>query len=292
MSWARGVLPAPTLASRQWAHALSRRCREPARVDGFIEPASSLHHILMAPSVGFRFEARELGTGKWREHSVQPGELCVAGAGCVPTELCWESQGKGRTLDIVELYIDPGGFSEGFTSSEPLSIEPCWRVLRDPMLMELLRGIAGELDRPESDQDSFGDLATTLFAVQLQRAHGVKSPPEKPRRGGLTPLTLRRVREYVAAQLDRPIRLQQLAAVADLSAFHFSRAFKASTGLSPHAYLLHCRIAEAKRLLSSKTIAVADVARRTGFTSTGQLSARFRASTGMTPSAFRSLTLR
>ncbi len=66
---------------------------------------------------------------------------------------------------------------------------------------------------------------------------------------GLTPFALKRVREYVASHLAGTIRLQQLAALAGLSPFHFSRAFKASTGLSPHAYVLHCRVSESKRLL-------------------------------------------
>lgn len=260
---------------------------------GFIEPASTVHHVVMATSAGFQFEARELGTGKWRQYSVEPGELCVVGAGSAPTELCWQSQGRGRSLDVVELYLDPAGLSESRSPSGPVSIEPVWQVLRDPLLGELLTGIASELDRPESDQELFGDLATTLFALQLQRAHGVTSQAsEKPLRGGLSPFALRSVREYVAAHLASAIRLQRLAAVAGLSPFHFSRAFKASTGMSPHSYLLHCRIAEAKRLLSCTTLAAAEIARRTGFTSPGQFSARFRASTGMTPSSFRALTRR
>jgi AraC family transcriptional regulator len=109
-------------------------------------------------------------------------------------------------------------------------------------------------------------------------------------RGGLSPFALRRVREYVAAHLGSPIPLEKLSLVAELSPFHFSRAFKASTGRSPHAYVLDCRIAEAKRLLSASGLSIAEVARRTGFRSTGQLSTRFRAWTGTTPSAFRSLS--
>lgn len=293
MSWARSILPAPTLASRQWSHALLRRCREPARVAGFIEPASSLHHVVMATNVGFQFEARELGTGKSRHYLVEPGELCLLGAGSAPTELCWQGQGNGSTLDVVELYIDPIGLCQSHAPGGPVAIEPTWRLLRDPLLGQLLSSVARELERPESDQDLFGDLATTLFALQLGRAFGVSGPAsETQRRGGLSPFALRRVREYIAAHLASAIRLQRLAALAELSPFHFSRAFKASTGMSPHAYLLHCRITEAKRLLSCTTIAVAEVARRTGFTSPGHLSARFRAATGTTPSAFRALSRR
>jgi AraC family transcriptional regulator len=292
-SWARSILPAPTSASRQWSHALARRCREPARVAGFIEPASNVHPIVMPTSVGFQFETRELGTDTWHHFTVGPGELCVIGAGGAPSELCWQSQGRGQTLEVVEVYIDPVGLSSSIAPGARVSLEPDWRVLRDPLVTELLRGIARELDTPESDQELFGELATTLLGVQLERAHGVSGGmPPTPRRGGLPPFVLQRVREYVAAHLASAIRLQRLAALAGLSPFHFSRAFKASTGLSPHAYVLYCRVAEAKRLLSRTTLAVADIAERTGFSSPGQLSTRFRAATGTTPSAFRDLTRR
>jgi AraC family transcriptional regulator len=108
--------------------------------------------------------------------------------------------------------------------------------------------------------------------------------------GGLAPLAIKRVREYVAAHLARGIRLHHLASVAGLSPYHFARAFKTSTGLSPNSFVLHCRIAEAKRLLSGSSLPIGEIARRTGFTGAGQLSTRFRAMTGTTPSAYRQLS--
>jgi AraC-like DNA-binding protein len=243
----------------------------------------------MAGDVGFQLEVRELGTGRAFRHDVGPGELCVAGAGTAATELGWRSQGRGRTIDVVELYIEPGAL-RGDATGAALSLEPRWRVLRDRLLTELLRELERGLDRPDREEELYGELATTLFAAQLERAHGVVSPVPTLHRGGLTPFVLHRVREYVAAHLGSSVRLEKLAALAGLSPFHFSRAFKASTGSSPHAYVLNCRIAQAKRLLSSSSLSIADIARRTGFSSTGQLSTRFRAWTGTTPSAFRRLS--
>jgi AraC family transcriptional regulator len=243
----------------------------------------------MATNVGFQLDARELGTAHTRHHDVAPGELCVAGAGGAPIELGWRSRGRTRTLDVIELYLDPGVLHEFGAQAANLWFEPNWRVLRDPLLGELLRTIAGELDRPESDEDLFGDLAVALFAAKLERALGVGHASPSLHRGGLAPFALRRVREYVAAHLADRVRLQQLAAVAGLSQFHFARAFKASVGVSPHAYVLRCRIGEAKRLLSGSNLPVAEVARRVGFSSVGQLSTRFRGYVGVTPSRFRSL---
>jgi AraC family transcriptional regulator len=259
-------------------------------VAGFIEPASSAHHLVMSTSASFQFEVRELSSGRWRRYDVGPGELCVVGAGAAPSEICWRSLGQGQTLDVIELYVDPVAGRAVDSRSRAPALPPEWGVVRDPLLTELLRALGSELDRPESAEDLFGDLATALFAVQLERAHGV--PEVKPRwsGGGLAPLALRRVREYVAAHLARGIRLQHLASVAGLSPYHFARAFKISTGLSPNSFVLHCRIAEAKRLLSASRLPIGEIARRTGFNGPGQLSTRFRAMTGTTPSAYRQLS--
>jgi len=287
--WARSIQPAPTLVSRQWSQALARRCREPAQVAGFIEPATLAHHIVMPLDSGFYFEARELGTGRWQRHEVRVGELCVVGAGAAPMELCWRGLGAGRSIEFLDLYLDPVSLPVETGRVPARSIEPTWRVLRDPLLAELLGSVGRGLEQPGSSEELFGDLATTLFALQLERAHGVVPASLRPRGSGLSPFVLNRVREYVAAHLAGTIRLQQLANVAGLSPFHFSRAFKASTGLSPHAYVLHCRISESKRLLSGSHLTISDVARRVGFSGIAQLSRSFRAFTGTTPTAFRLL---
>jgi len=284
---ARAILPAPTLALRQWPHAVARSCREPAHVRGFLEPASTVHHVVVALNVGFRVESRELGTDRWRTSDVAPGELMISGAGAAPTELCWSSRGRGRTMDIVELYLDPSAMARDGGENVPLSLAPEWTHVRDPLLSQLLLEVAEGLNEPDSAEVSFGELATTLFARQLRRAHGCVTAPPPPRRGGLAPFSLGRVREYVAAHLTGTIRLGKLAEVAGLTPFHFARAFKTSTGLSPHAYVVRCRIEEAKRLLTTSTLPISEIARRSGFRGSGQLATRFRASTGNTPSTFR-----
>jgi AraC family transcriptional regulator len=255
-------------------------------VRGFLEPASNVHHVVLAMSAGFRVESRELGSGRWRTSDVAPGELVIAGAGAAPTELCWKSHGAGRTLDLFELYLDPSVLSRGDDASAELelALEPQWTHVRDRLLSQLLVELANGLCNPDSAELAFGELATLLFAQQLRRAHGAVVAPPRPRRGGLAPFSLARVREYVAAHLSGSLRLEQLAAVAGLSPFHFSRAFKQSTGLSPHAYVTRCRVEEAKRLLTTSALPLSDVARRTSFRGSGQLATRFRAATGNAPS--------
>lgn len=289
---ARSIAPAPSLATRQWTHAAARSCREPARVDGFITPAIEVHQIVMAKSAGFRVETREVGTCRWQAHELSPGDLYVLGAGGAPHEICWRSLGRGSTIDMVELYLDPVALRVGDESATLPALSTQWRVLSDPLLRQLLLELDGALSRPDSGEDLFGEVAIQLLALQLGRAHakGERMPPS--RRGGLAPMALRRVREFIAAHLGREIRLPQLATVAGVSCCHFARGFKLSTGMSPHAYVVHCRIEEAKRLLAGTNVPISEVARRTGFAGPSQLSTRFRALTRQTPSAFRQLARR
>ena len=106
-------------------------------------------------------------------------------------------------------------------------------------------------------------------------------------RGGLSPAALRRVQLFVEANLANRIHLQDLAARAALSPYHFARASKTSTGQTPYAFIEERRIARAKTLLADTTRPVADIAVETGFGTQSRLTTRFRRRTTFTPAAYR-----
>jgi AraC family transcriptional regulator len=106
-------------------------------------------------------------------------------------------------------------------------------------------------------------------------------------RGGLSPAALRRVQLFVEGHLARPMHLHDLAARAGLSPYHFARAFKASAGFTPRAFVEHRRLERASRLLSETTLPVAAVAVETGFGTQSRLTTIFRRRTGFTPAAYR-----
>lgn len=98
---------------------------------------------------------------------------------------------------------------------------------------------------------------------------------------------LARVLEYIQANVDGDLSLNDLAKTAGLSPFHFSRLFKNSTGLPPHQYVLRWRIEEAKRLLRHTRLDLAEIAARVGFRDQSHFTARFRQITGDTPKRWR-----
>jgi AraC family transcriptional regulator len=105
--------------------------------------------------------------------------------------------------------------------------------------------------------------------------------------GGLPAKTLRRVFEFVEANIDQSISLEQLASVATVSRFHFHRQFKKATGRTPHHYIVQRRIERAKALLSESALPLIEIAARLGFTDQSHFINTFRKMTAVTPRAYR-----
>lgn len=89
--------------------------------------------------------------------------------------------------------------------------------------------------------------------------------------------------------LGERLTVDDLARAAMFSKFHFTRVFLRATGLSPGRFLAALRLAEAKRLLTSSAVSVADISHQVGYNSVGTFSARFSASIGISPSGYRQL---
>jgi transcriptional regulator GlxA family with amidase domain len=87
--------------------------------------------------------------------------------------------------------------------------------------------------------------------------------------------------------VDQPIRLSELAKLAGLSASQFGRAFKVSTGTTPHKWFLDTRIERAQAMLADPRRALVDIALETGFSEQSHFTRAFRAATGASPNAWR-----
>lgn len=88
------------------------------------------------------------------------------------------------------------------------------------------------------------------------------------------------------ANLDRSISLQEIADAAGMSAFHFARGFKRTTGLPPHQYVTEQRLLRARALLHNRSLSIGEVAQAVGFTHS-HFSTLFARRLGMTPTKFR-----
>ena len=105
--------------------------------------------------------------------------------------------------------------------------------------------------------------------------------------GCLATPVLRSVLDYIDSHLDQTLTLNDIAALAQYSPYHFGRCFRNSTGHSLHQYVLTHRLEKAKHLIEHTDLGIAEVALRTGFSDHSHLTSQFRRAFHVTPAKYR-----
>jgi AraC-like DNA-binding protein len=124
-------------------------------------------------------------------------------------------------------------------------------------------------------------LAQRFIALHDTAAAPRREPTLHERRRAL------RAAEWIDAHRTGPVDLDLAAAQAGCSRFHFQRLFARVLGVSPHQYLIRCRLRHAARLLAEQTLPVTEVALDCGFGDLSNFVRCFGRATGRSPLAFR-----
>lgn len=155
----------------------------------------------------------------------------------------------------------------------------------DPVLAGLVSALASELDAPTELGPLYVDAIADSMALHILRRASSVTPDTGS--GGLSARALHRAIERIDSRVEDGISLQELADEVGLSRAHFAKAFRQSTGLSPHRYLTNRRISVAQERLASSDDPLAEIALACGFSSQAHFTEYFRRATGQTPRAFR-----
>ena len=133
----------------------------------------------------------------------------------------------------------------------------------------------------------FLDSLEQALAVALVNGYAVRHRSVQTHRGGLGSARLRRIKEFVDAKIEDELTLCEMAQAVELSAAHFSRMFRKSTGETPHQFLLRQRVERAKTMWRSADERVLDVAVACGFKSQQHFAQAFRNVCGASPTEYR-----
>jgi AraC-like DNA-binding protein len=155
----------------------------------------------------------------------------------------------------------------------------------DDRMTALGRILAEECVTSDNHSALYGDSLALAMVIDVLRL--ARRAKQQEARTGLAPWQLRRVKEFMQAHLSDGVTLHDLASLTGLSLGHFSRAFKASTGLPPHRWLIRARIAMAQHLLLNSERTVSEIALSTGFSEQSHLTRVFSSILGMGPAAWR-----
>lgn len=100
--------------------------------------------------------------------------------------------------------------------------------------------------------------------------------------------TLRQVIRFVNEHLDSKLKLEDMAGEVGMDRYAFGRRFKLSTGMTPHEYIVRCRLRRAMKLLTFTNRSIVDIALDVGCACQSHFTTMFRKCTGTTPAAYRS----
>ncbi len=129
--------------------------------------------------------------------------------------------------------------------------------------------------------------AILLLEADHYQRYGGAGATHTLARGGLAPGCERRVKEHIEDNLGGVIRIEDLAAIARLSARHLSFAFKQSFGQPPHSYIVQRRIARAQEMMLTTDEPLSQIALACGLADQAHLSRWFRRLLGVTPYMWR-----
>lgn len=233
--------------------------------------------------------------GRRRELVERPGDLSVVPL-VKPFEVAFGAESEDLNVVLGRGFVTrvAEGFGVGRDDFEVLD-RFC---VRDPQGERLMLSLLPELGTGGLGGELYVQGLANALAVHLLRRHSslghrdLRLVAQEPKPGGLSPRRLAAVLDYVDDNLASELSLGDLAKVANLSAHHFARAFKDSTGLSPHRYVVQERVGRAKGLLAATDLPIAEVALACGFSHQQHLTRHFKGLTGTTPARFRAEALR
>ena len=254
--------------------------------DAFTPPNAEITQVIA--DTGQALSTRSSG-GVTQEVVALPGTtwLCPAGIREEATRLSKDFP------EVLHVYMPQHTFlqvnNEGLVSCAAQNLRYECRV-SDPIVHRVTQEIVRELRH----ETSSGGLKIDALAVELITAlahgHMDTSHSRKPvayAKGLLDPQRLGRVLQYIEANLDADITVNDLAEAACFSLFHFARAFHLAMGKPPHAYLSERRLDRAKNLLAHSDASLVDISLACRFSGQANFTKAFKRAIGISPGRYR-----
>ena len=265
----------------------------------------------LSPSSSLLVERRDHEPTKWQSHFLEdqvfhlfmkpavignsPRDAAIAKIPVAPGQVVfcprkeWHNIRWGERISVLSVRIPDSALMEAARerlTERSLEIVPK-HVVTDDRLTHLLLALDAERAGGYSSGKLFVDCIESALANILLTSFNTFAPRSISGKGGMAPHVLRRVIDFMHANMDKQIGLKDLADCAGLSLSHFSFQFRASTNQSPHQYMLRLRIERSKELLTDSRLSVLDVGLEVGFRNQQHFATVFRNSVGVPPSVYR-----
>ena len=282
-SGASGRVPEPLLSSksRQWNGILVEVYR--ARDVDFVQtvPQHVVTVFLRGP-----VNLHQRRYGQIVQRTMHAGDVILTPAG-EPKALQHREE-----AELVELQLEPSFFAGivdelDATGSRRVELLDNFGT-RDAYIEDLARRLLGELRADKLASRLYAESLATGLAVHLLRHYSTAGKIANGSSRMLPRFKLQRVTDFINDNLYDDLTLGKMSATLSMSPFHFAHAFRETTGLTPHRYVVQCRIDRAKILLCETDLSIAEIAHRVGYSNQSNFSVVFHRVAGQTPRSYRS----
>ena len=250
--------------------------------EGFTPDNVTVTQHYFAMNTGPTMEWEWKDGNRFRTHRYETGDLWVNPAG-VP----FSHRIRGHN-QFVLLTLEPSKILE-LLPDQPLLERQVFRrqhQAQDKHLQALMQALLIEAEMGGPNGRLYADTLSTALATHFVNHYSIDSPVDFLNLPALERHRLGWVIDYIETHLSEDINLSDLALVAGLSKFHFSRLFTDAIGLTPHKYVLKRRIEKATQVLKQGDLTIAQVAYAFGFTDQSHFTRVFKQVKGMTPKRF------
>lgn len=249
-----------------------------------VERADPFHKINITLE-GSVLAKKHSANGKLRTSRVEQGFVCVNPAG-QPASILWEEEMECLTIMLNPVFVAQTAMEQNFSGKVEF-IETYEK--RDALIRHIGLALLAETSDSERIGGMYAESLAQTLILHLLKNYTVTGslPHAASNSGGLPGFKLRLAKEFINEHLAEEITLAVVSGAVGLSQFHFARAFRRSTGLTPQQYLVSQRIHRAKELLRNGDLPLVQVGIQAGFKNQSHFTTVFRKFTALTPKAFR-----
>jgi AraC family transcriptional regulator len=276
-----GVVPRPAiLKSSGWNGVHLELHQQPTFATA--EHQHTMHAIAygLACSSGVCASGTRALDGKLERERRNSGDIAIIPAG-ISHRCSWDAQAQFMVLAIEPALLQQVG--QDWVNPDQIELIPQFMNRQDSFIQGVFSTLRAEVEMAGIGSYLLIDSLKIALSIHLLRHYCSTRPKLSTYADGLSPSKLQQVKEYIHGHLHQNLRLVDLSAIAQISPYHFLRLFKQSMGVTPHQYILQCRIDRAKFLVQHSKLSIAEIAMRTGFCDQSHLTRSFKRLVGETP---------
>lgn len=244
----------------------------------YVFPSSSSHMICL--HLGPPILIEQVRNGRPFTSMMARGNLQIVPAG---TESIWRHQDGANHMHVL---LTPELLQQVAADHDHIELLDHFST-QDPRIEHISSALLTEVLEGGATGRLYAEGLSTALAAHLIHTYTSTPRPFPEMTKGLPASLLRRVTSLIEDRLTEDLGLAELASEVDLSPSHFSSAFRKTTGLSPHQYIVQRRLEHAQRLLRATRLSIGEIATTVGFYDQSHLVRHMRKVMGVTPTYIR-----